>query len=180
MCTNAFFHNKEKTLRAEHLNLDNMNSKEKEEIIFKMKKQLETMAELPISNDSFFSSISKQNPLQAQFNIWKRNLFVPLGDQLEEQAKRKIREIEEKAKAEENKDNIFAQEKRDLHNPEEEMLRMDRHQAILKQHLSEERKKQGLDPLGEYEPVKPSYEKDPMEDSVDSLPVKRTKKWRIW
>ena len=38
LCTTAFFHNKEKTLRAEHLNLDSMNSHEKEEVIYKMKK----------------------------------------------------------------------------------------------------------------------------------------------
>jgi hypothetical protein len=49
------------------------------------------------------------------------------------------------------------------------------------QHLSEERKKQGLESLGDYEKVKPEYEeKDPMKDSVDSLPVKRKQKWRIW
>lgn len=59
-----------------------MNSKEREEVVFRMKKQLETLSELPIQNESYFTSISKINPLQTQFNIWKRNLFVPLGDQL--------------------------------------------------------------------------------------------------
>jgi hypothetical protein len=38
LCTSAFFQNKEKTIREEHLNLDSMNSKEKDEVIFKMKK----------------------------------------------------------------------------------------------------------------------------------------------
>lgn len=38
LCTTAFFHNKEKTIREEHLNLDAMNSKEKEEIVYKMKR----------------------------------------------------------------------------------------------------------------------------------------------
>lgn len=49
LCTTAFFHNKEKTIRLEHLNLDAMNSTEKEEIVYKMKKQLEQMGELPIT-----------------------------------------------------------------------------------------------------------------------------------
>jgi len=80
LCTSAFFHNKEKTIRPEHLNLDSMNSKEKEEVIFRMKKNLENLSELPLHNESFFSSIQKANPLQTQFNIWKRNLFVPLHD----------------------------------------------------------------------------------------------------
>lgn len=38
LCTTAFFHNKEKTLRPEHMNLDSMNSEERDAIVFKMKK----------------------------------------------------------------------------------------------------------------------------------------------
>ena len=184
LCTTAFYHNKEKTIREEHLNLDSLASKEREEVLFKMKKQLETLSELPIQNESFFSAVGKANPLQTQFNIWKRNLFVPLHDQLEEHAKRKMAEIEEKAKQEQDKDNIWAQAdvKRDLFDPEQEAKRNERHQAILKQHLAEERKKQGLEVPENIEEVKPEYQgkDDPMKDSVDSLPVKRKQKWRIW
>ena len=91
-----------------------------------------------------------------------------------------MEEIEEKARMERDKDNIWqADAKRDLYDPDNEEKRKDRHQAILKQHLAEERKKQGLE-VGEYEEVKPEYEKDPMKESVDSLPVKRKQKWRIW
>lgn len=38
LCASAFFHNKEKTIREEHLNMDSMNSQEKEDVIFRMKK----------------------------------------------------------------------------------------------------------------------------------------------
>jgi hypothetical protein len=34
MCTNAFIQNKDKTVRPENLNLDTMNSKEKEQAMF--------------------------------------------------------------------------------------------------------------------------------------------------
>jgi hypothetical protein len=180
LCTTAFFHNKEKTIREEHLNLDSLDSKEREQVVYRMKKQLEAMSVLPIQNDSFFSAIGKTSPLQTQFNIWKRNLFVPLTDQLEEHAKRKMEEIEAKKQAELDKDNIWvADGKRDHFDPEREEQRNERHQAILKQHLAEERKKQGLE-VGDYDKVKPEYEEDPMKDSVDSLPVKRKQKWRIW
>jgi hypothetical protein len=57
LCTNAFFHNKEKTVRQENLNLDSMNSTEKEEVIYKLKRELEELSELPNHNDSFFSAI---------------------------------------------------------------------------------------------------------------------------
>lgn len=40
-----------------------MNSQEKEDVIYKMKKQLEEMNELPISKESFFSAV-KTSPLQ--------------------------------------------------------------------------------------------------------------------
>ena len=38
LCTTAFFHNKEKTIREEHLNLDSLSTIEKEEVIFRMRK----------------------------------------------------------------------------------------------------------------------------------------------
>ena len=58
---------------------------------------------------------------------------MPLNDQLEEHAKRKMEEIEEKARMERDKDNIWqADAKRDLYDPDNEEKRKDRHQAILK------------------------------------------------
>ena len=121
LCTSAFFHNKEKTIRLENLNLDSLETKEREEIIYRMKTQLETLSELPIQNESFFSAIGKHSALQTQFNIWKRNLFIPLSDQIEEHAQRKMQEIEDKAKQELDKDNIWANDaKRDLYDPEKE------------------------------------------------------------
>ena len=108
LCTNAFFHNKEKTVRQENLDLDSLNTEEKELVMYNMKRELEEMSELPTQNDSFFSS-AKISPTQTQFSIWKKNLFVPLADQLEEQAKRKLAEIEEQKLREAEKDQVFRQ-----------------------------------------------------------------------
>ena len=106
LCTHAFFNNKEKTVRQENLDLDSMNSSEKEEVMYKMARELEELSELPNHNESFFSTHIK-SPTQTQFSIWKKNLFVPLADQLEEQAKRKLAEIEEKKLREGEKDMAF-------------------------------------------------------------------------
>jgi hypothetical protein len=38
LCTTAFFHNKEKTIRDEHLNLDSLSTKERDEVVFRMRK----------------------------------------------------------------------------------------------------------------------------------------------
>jgi hypothetical protein len=46
LMTNAFFNNKEKSVTDENLDLDSMNSEEKEVVIYRMKKELEDMSEL--------------------------------------------------------------------------------------------------------------------------------------
>jgi hypothetical protein len=56
LCTTAFFHNKEKTVRKENLDLDSMNTEEKELVMYNMKRELEELSELPNHNESFFSS----------------------------------------------------------------------------------------------------------------------------
>jgi hypothetical protein len=55
-------------------------------------------------------------------------LFVPLTDQLEEHAKRKLEEIEIKKQQELDKDNIWAADaKRDHFDPDKEQVRNERH-----------------------------------------------------
>ena len=53
----------EKTVRQENLNFDVMNSKEREELLYKMKRNLEEMAELPIENESFYSVLQEKNKM---------------------------------------------------------------------------------------------------------------------
>jgi len=61
LSTAAFFHNKEKTVRTENLNLDSMNTEEKELVMYNMKRELEIMSELPDQNDNFFGKV-KNSP----------------------------------------------------------------------------------------------------------------------
>lgn len=86
------------------------------------------MSELPIQNESFFSQVTL-NPTAQQFSIWKRNLFIPLTDQLEEQAKRKIAEIEEAKLREQEKDLVFRQMEDDtgLHDLDSQQKKTERH-----------------------------------------------------
>ena len=183
LCTSAFFHNKEKTVRRENLDLDSMNTKEKELVMFNMKRELEQLSELPSQKSDFFSNI-KISPTQTQFSIWKRNLFVPLADQLEEQAKRKIQELEEAKLRNQERDQVFRQVEDEigLHDIDAQAKKTERHQAILKQHFAEEMKKQGKD-APDFERVQAEYEardKQQVTDSIDRLPIKQKRKWRIW
>lgn len=183
LCTNAFYHNKEKTVRSENLNLDAMNSEEKELMIYQMKRELEEMSELPIQNESFFSKVNF-NPTAQQFSIWKRNLFVPLADQLEEQAKRKIAAIEEARLREEEKDLVFRQagDDRGLHDLDSQEKKTERHQAILRQHFAEEMEKEGKQ-APDHEKVQAEFEEreaQKVTDSIDRMPIKQKRKWRVW
>lgn len=63
MTTTAMIQNKDKTVRADMLDVDNMNSKEREEAMVKMKIKLEKMAQTPDENDSFFVSINDDSLL---------------------------------------------------------------------------------------------------------------------
>lgn len=108
---------------------------------------------------------------------------MPLADQLEEQAKRKLAEIEEQKLREAEKDQVFRQINDDvgLHDLDSQERKTDRHQAILKQHFAQELEKEGKSV--EYEKVKADFEDrdaKKVTDSIDRLPTKIKRKWRIW
>lgn len=77
LCTTAYFHNKEKRIRPENFNLDQANGKEKEDIMYKMKLELDKLSEMPLHNEKFYTRV---NPLHTKYDIWKKNLFVPLNE----------------------------------------------------------------------------------------------------
>ena len=107
LTTKAHFDNKDKTVRVENLNLDTMQSKEREEVVYKMKRELEEVGTLADSKDEYFIDLSNPNPVHTQFKLWRKNLMVPLTDQLEEHAERKLQEAEDKKLIEANKDMAF-------------------------------------------------------------------------
>lgn len=83
LVTVAHFHNKEKSVSKEYLNIDNLQSDEREKITYDMKRKLDQMSELPSENESFFKKV-KDLTTKNQYSIWQRNLMMPLHDQLRE------------------------------------------------------------------------------------------------
>ena len=114
-----------------------MNTKEKELVMYNMKRELEELQELPNHKSSLFTQ-QITSPTQTQFNLWRNNLFVPLAGQLEEQAKRKMAEIEEQKLREQEKDMVFRnhQDDQGIHDIDSQEKKTARHQAILKQHFA--------------------------------------------
>lgn len=90
MSSKAFVENMDKTVRQENMNFDAMQSKERKEAMYKLQLQLEKLSAVPDEDSGFFSDL-KQGPIGSQFNMWKKNMYVPLTDQLKEQAERKVR-----------------------------------------------------------------------------------------
>lgn len=103
---------------------------------------------------------------------------------MEEQAKRKIAELEEAKLREQEKDLVFRQMQDDtgLHDLDSQQKKTERHQAILRQHFAEELEKEGKE-APDYEKVKADFEEreaKKVTDSIDSMPIKQKRKWRIW
>ena len=61
MATKAFFERKDKTVLDESLNFDNMASREREEVMYRLNRELEEISRTPDANESFFSSLTSDN-----------------------------------------------------------------------------------------------------------------------
>ena len=61
MATKAFFERKEKSVREENLNFDSMSSKEREEVMYRMNRELEEISQTPDADESFFSQLTNDN-----------------------------------------------------------------------------------------------------------------------
>jgi DNA replication protein DnaC len=58
MATNAIFSAKDKTVREENLNFDSMTSRERDEVMYRMNRQLEEIAMTPDAKESFFTQLT--------------------------------------------------------------------------------------------------------------------------
>ena len=57
----AFFHNKEKTVREDNLNLDSMSSTERDRVLYNIKMELKKFSDQP-NLDSKYFSLSNLSP----------------------------------------------------------------------------------------------------------------------
>ena len=64
MATKAFFERKDKTVRQENLNFDSMTSQEREEVMYRMNRELEQLSKTPDGKSSFFADLTQDNQLQ--------------------------------------------------------------------------------------------------------------------
>jgi len=184
MKSKAHFDNADKTVRVENLNIDALNGKEREEMIFKMKKDLEEVGSLADTKDEYFVSLTNPNPMHTQFKLWRKNMFIPMMDQLNEHAERKLEQIEQKKLEDANKDMAFFKatgSESELYEIEGKRKDNERKQAALRAAIAEE---QGIklddDELDKIRDVVDGKE-DPCEEIVEKLPQKKPKqKWRIF
>ena len=77
---------------------------------------------------------------------------------------------------------VFRQDADGLHDLDGQAKKTERHQAYLRQHFAEEAAQEGKD-VPDYEKVRAEYEerdRAKVTDSVDRLPIKQKRKWRVW
>jgi hypothetical protein len=72
-------------VRQDVLNLDRLDSNEREESLYKIKLKLEQMSELPEEHNSetatfFGKKLSSSNSIKSSFNVWKKSLLLPLHE----------------------------------------------------------------------------------------------------
>lgn len=103
MAVSEFYSRSEKTVRAENLNFDAMTSREREDMVYKLNTELESISQTPDANESFFSSLS-DSTTQKQFKLWKQHLQMPMTDTIRERAMKKVKKQEDDRVIEENKD----------------------------------------------------------------------------
>ena len=136
MATTAYFEQKDKTVREENLNMDSLSSKEREQLMLRMNRQLEEISMTPDHDESFFTAITHDTQLQTNFKLWKKNLSIPLTDQLKEHAQRKVEDLERQAFIKENEGQAFFKRPGDgdeFFDIEAQKKKNERHQAILRQ-----------------------------------------------
>lgn len=61
MATKAFFERKDKTVLLENLNFDSMTSREREEVMYRMNRELEEISKTPDADESFFTQLTQDN-----------------------------------------------------------------------------------------------------------------------
>ena len=104
-------------------------------------------------------------------------MTIPLQDQIEEHAKRKMQQVEDDKIADANKDQAFFRKpgtEDELYDIEAHRKRTERQQEVLRQKIAEQ------EGISIDEVQLDDGKDDPYKDSVDNLPMKRREKWRIW
>lgn len=98
----------EKSVKKEDLDFDALKGEAKKEMIFRLQQKLDEYGNLPTDNDEFFVDANKkQSVLASQFEVWQKNMILPLSEQISEQHERKKLREEVEKKQQGDPDNIF-------------------------------------------------------------------------
>ena len=98
----------EKSVKKEDLDFDALEGEAKKEMIFRLQQKLDEYGNLPTDNDEFFVDANKkQSMLASQFEVWQKNMILPLSEQISEQHERKKLREEVEKKQQGDPDNIF-------------------------------------------------------------------------
>jgi hypothetical protein len=195
----------DKSVRSEDLNFDALEGEDKKEMVFRLKQKLDEYGSLPTDNPDIFLDVNKKtSAIASQFEIWQKNMILPLSEQISEQyARKKIRdEVAEKQKGDAT--SIFNEAAYDPN----EFLDLDRYKRIRKVELKDtytteqlekqERQQIRINELGKlergesvdmkiikkkkrskYSPI-PEEEHDDVDDHIQMNNKAKKNKYRFW
>lgn len=195
----------DKSVKSEDLNFDALQGEDKKEMVFRLKQKLDEYGSLPTDNPEILADENKRtSAIASQFEIWQKNMILPLSEQLSEQHQRKkIRdEVAEKQKGDSS--SVFNESAYDPN----EFLDLDRYKKIRKAALKDtftteqlqkqetlQRRSEELDKYEKGESVdikilkrkkrskyRPALEEDENDEVDDHIPMKKEKKskYRFW
>ena len=89
-------YHKTKSVSEEKTKIDAMSDKEKQELSFLIKQKVHEDGKLAIHKDELFydPKTKTKSLLGLQFDLWRKNMFLPLDGQLKEQHERKVKREE--------------------------------------------------------------------------------------
>ena len=87
LVTKNHFEKQDKTVREEDINFDFYNAKEKDEMMFRLKRQIDDYRKMPHETlkDAYNSA-----SVSAQYNVWKNQMFTTSGSTNEEIVRRRL------------------------------------------------------------------------------------------
>lgn len=195
----------DKSVKTEDLNFDALQGEDKKEMVFRLKQKLDEYGSLPTDNPEILVDENKRtSAIASQFEIWQKNMILPLSEQLSEQHERKKIRDEVAAKQKGDSSSVFNESAYDPN----EFLDLDRYKKIRKAALkdtftTEQLQKQEtlqrrFEELEKYEKgesadmnilkrkkrskYRPALEEDDNDEVDDHMPMKKEKKskYRFW
>ncbi|CAI2359543.1 unnamed protein product [Moneuplotes crassus] len=108
MANDHLYSGNEKSVKQEDLDFDALEGEAKKEMMFKLQQKLEEYGSLPTDDDNYYRDEKQgHSAISSQFEIWQKNMILPLSEQISEQHERKLKRDEIEKSQQGSSDSVF-------------------------------------------------------------------------